>query len=80
MNVTTIACPVAMTHPEINPESAPIWTDAEGNEYRVASGVIEDCKATRHKLAKPDKITIMIDLPGLEALAAMGLSVKEVEV
>lgn len=77
MNVTTIACPVAMTHDAVNVATAPIWTDAEGNEYRVTSGVIEDCKATRHKLAKPDKITIMTDIPGLEALSAMGLSAKE---
>lgn len=74
--ITTIACPAAMTHPEV-PDAAPVWVDAEGNEYRVASGVIDDCKATRHKLAKPDKITIMTDIPGLEALSAMGLSAKE---
>jgi hypothetical protein len=74
--ITTIACPAAMTHPEV-PDAAPVWVDADGNEYRVASGVIDDCKATRHKLAKPDKITIMTDIPGLEALSAMGLSAKE---
>lgn len=77
--ITTIACPAAMTHPEV-PDAAPVWVDAEGNEYRVASGIIEDCKATRHNLANPDKITIMIDMPGLEALAAMGLFIKENEV
>lgn len=74
--ITTIACPVAMTHPEVL-DAAPVWVDAGGNEYRVASGIIEDCTATRHKLAKPDKITIMTDIPGLEALSAMGLSAKE---
>jgi len=77
--ITTIACPVAMTHPEV-PDTAPIWVDAGGNEYRVSSGIIDECNATRHKLAKSDKITIMIDLPGLEALAAMGLSTKEATV
>jgi len=74
--ITTIACPAAMTHPEV-PDAAPVWVDASGNEYRVASGVIDGCKATRHKLAKPDKITIMTDIPGLEALSAMGLFAKE---
>lgn len=78
--ITTIACHVAMTHDGINPDTAPIWTDAEGNEYRVASGVIDGCKATDHTAATPDAVTIMIGPPGLEALAAMGLSVKEAEV
>lgn len=71
---TTIACPIAMTHDGVNPDSAPIWADAEGNEYRVASGVIDGCEPTEHTLATPDSITIIVGLPGLEALAAMGLT------
>ena len=74
--ITTIACPVAMTHPEV-PDTAPIWVDAGGNEYRVASGIIDACEATEHQTATPDVVTILTNLPGLEALAAMGLSAKE---
>lgn len=72
--IVTIACPISMTHPEINPESAPIWLDQVGNKYRVTSGIIEECGSTEHTLATANKITILTDLPGLEALATMGLS------
>lgn len=70
----TIACPMSLTHDAINVETAPIWADAAGNQYRVASGVIDGCEATPHTLATPTAITILIGLPGLEALALMGLT------
>lgn len=71
---TTIACPISMTHDGINPDSAPIWVDADGNQYRVASGFIDGCEATEHQTATPSAVTILIGPPGLAALAAMGLT------
>ena len=80
MNVTTIACPVAMTHDAVNVATAPIWVDAAGNQYRVASGIIDGCEATEHQAATPDAVTILIGLPGVEALHSIGLSPEGAEV
>lgn len=70
----TIACPPGLSHDAINADTAPIWADAGGNQYRVASGVIDGCEATPHTLATPSAITILIGPPGLDALATMGLT------
>ena len=78
--IVTIACPISMTHDGINPDSAPIWVDAAGNQYRVASGIIDGCEATEHQTATPDAVTILIGLPGVEALHSIGLSPEEAEV
>jgi hypothetical protein len=70
----TIACPLGLSHDAINTDTAPIWVDAAGNQYRVASGVIDGCEATEHQTATPSAVTILIGPPGLAALAAMGLT------
>lgn len=74
LNVT-IACPLAMDHPEVNKEFAPVWIDSTGNEYFVASGVIEG-EATEDTQADPSRITIITGVDGLSALATMGLTPK----
>jgi hypothetical protein len=75
--IVTIACPISMTHDGINPDSAPIWVDAAGNQYRVASGIIDGCEATSHQTATPDAITVIFGVTGLAALATMGLKPVE---
>jgi hypothetical protein len=40
MEITTIACPPGFTDPNVV-ENAPIWIDANGVEYAVASGPLE---------------------------------------
>lgn len=72
---TTIACPINQQHQEINPDTAPIWVDSFGNEYLVASGVIQG-EPTEHTVATPEKITIISNMEGLDALFLMGLSPK----
>lgn len=66
----TIACPIDLTHPEVNLDTAPIWVDAEGNEYRVASGNIEVGEDL------DPLILVKEDMDGLAALAELGLVVK----
>jgi hypothetical protein len=71
--ITTIACPLSLTHPEVNPDTAPIWVDARGEKYRVASGIIS---------AGSDidpRILVQEGMDGLSALAMMGLT-PDVEV
>lgn len=67
METVTIACPVGMLHPEVNPETAPFYTNKEGVLYQVASGIIEIGEDL------PSEILIQIGLPGLDALQEMGL-------
>lgn len=67
----TIACPLDVEHPEINSETAPIWTDGV-THYRVASGIIEVGES-------PDpRILVQVGVDGLTALGLMGLSPLEV--
>lgn len=71
----TIACPLDMEHPEVNPATAPIWTDGV-NSYRVASGIV-NAEPTEWTQAQPDRITVVGGMDGLAALAAMGLTLPE---
>ena len=78
MEITTIACPVGLEHPSVNPETAPIWFDKNSNEYRIASGMLEESvEPTEHTTAKPDVITVIKGVDGLAALVVMGLKGKE---
>jgi hypothetical protein len=87
--ITTIALPPSMDHPNVNPETAPIWLDAEGNEYLVASGLLNDPLdedgnpipyVTSDSIeAQPDRLNVVVGMDGLEALAAMGLTKAETE-
>lgn len=76
METVTIACPISMTHPEVDQDSAPIWVDANGNEYRVASGRLEGYTATESSVASPLRVTIVIGTDGLFALSDMGLKAQ----
>jgi hypothetical protein len=77
METVTIACPVAITDPDVDAATAPIWLDADGNQYAIASGMIEGRIATDHTVAMPDRVTVFVGVDGLFALAAMGLRVND---
>lgn len=76
MEITTIACPPGFTDPNVNPETAPIWTDGT-TDYQVASGLLEGYTTTDPIQASPDRVTVVVGMNGLDALAAMGLVVKD---
>lgn len=76
--ITTIACPPGYTDPNVDPAVAPIWVDADGVEYLVASGMVEGMYETSDPiLAEPDRVNVVVGMDGLSALAAMGLTPKE---
>lgn len=76
MEITTIACPPGFTDPNVA-ENAPICLDANGIEYQVASGPLEGYTTTEPIPAQPDRVNVVVGMNGLDALAAMGLTVKE---
>lgn len=79
MDIVTIACPPGFTDPNVV-ENAPIWTDANGIEYQVASGLIGNEYITSDPIqAQPDRVNVVVGMNGLDALAAMGLVVKDGE-
>jgi hypothetical protein len=79
MEITTIACPPTFTDSNVT-EGAPIWLDANGMEYQVVSGLIGDEYVTSDPIqAQPDRVNVVVGMNGLYALAAMGLTVKEIE-
>jgi hypothetical protein len=76
MDIVTIACPPGYTDPNVA-ENAPIWFDANGVEYQVASGLLEGYTTTEPIQATQDRVNVVVGMDGLDALAAMGLTVKE---
>lgn len=77
MEITTLACPPSMTDPNIDPATAPVWVDAEGNQYLVASGYLDGEYVTSEPIAaEPDRINVVVGMNGLDALAAMGLTLE----
>jgi hypothetical protein len=78
MDIVTIACPVGFTDENVA-ENAPIWVDSNGVEYQVASGLLEGYTTSDPVEATSDRVTVVVGMNGLEALAAMGLTVKESE-
>jgi hypothetical protein len=79
LEITTLACPPDMSDPNIDPATAPIWVDAEGNQYMVASGYLDgEYETSDPILAEPDRINAVVGMMGLDALAAMGLVPSEV--
>jgi hypothetical protein len=77
MDIVTIACPMGLTDPSVDPATAPIWLDANGIEYQVASGQLEDYVTSDPVEAQPDRVNVIVGMNGLAALAAMRLTVKE---
>jgi hypothetical protein len=78
MEITTIACPSGFTDPNVNPATAPIWTDGT-TDYQVASGLLEGYTTTEPIQAQADRVNVVVGMDGLDALAAMGLVVKNGE-
>jgi hypothetical protein len=78
MEVTTIACPPNYTDPNVDPATAPIWTDGT-TDYQVASGPLEGYTTSEPIQAQPDRVNVVVGMSGLDALAAMGLVVKNGE-
>ena len=78
MDIVTIACPPNFTDPNVDPATAPIWTDGT-TDYQVASGPLEGYTTTAPIPAQPDRVNVVVGMDGLAALAAMGLTVKESE-
>lgn len=78
MEVTTIACPPGFTDPNVDPATAPIWTDGT-TDYQVASGPLEGYATSDPIKAQPDRVNVVVGMNGLDALAAMGLVVKDGE-
>lgn len=74
MEIVTIACPILMKHPEVNPLVAPIWMDKSGNKYYIASGILPDVTPTDTTQANPKAITIVSGPDGFTALSIMGLT------
>jgi hypothetical protein len=78
MDITTIACPPNYTDPNVV-ENAPIWTDGT-TDYQVVSGLLGDEYITSEPIqAQPDRVNVVVGMNGLDALAAMGLVVKNGE-
>lgn len=78
MEIVTIACPPNFTDPNVA-DNAPIWVDANGVKYKVASGPLEGYTATGPVVAQTNRVNIVIGPDGLTALALMGLTVKEIK-
>ena len=90
MEIVTIACPLGFTDPNVA-DNAPIWLDSNGIEYRVASGLLdgyaleEDIdaitgEASKPAKAQPDRVNTVVGMDGIDALGAMGLTLKKVKV
>ena len=77
MEVVTIACPPGFTDPNII-SPAPIWTDGT-TDYQVASGPLDGYVTSDPIQAQPDRVNVVVGMGGLDALAAMGLVVKDGE-
>jgi len=78
METTTIACPQGFTDPNVDQATAPIWTDGT-DDYQVASGPMEGYTTSEPIQAAPDRVNVVVGMSGLDALAAMGLVVKNAE-
>ena len=77
METVTIACPEGFIDPNVDPTTSPVWTDGV-NDYQIASGLLEGYVASDPIQAQPDRVNVVVGMSGLDALAAMGLSAKEV--
>jgi len=77
METVTIACPPGFTDPNVNRETAPVWVDAVGTEYLVASGLLEGDYYTSHPVfAQTDRVSVVVGMDAMGALSAMGLRPK----
>lgn len=78
MDIVTIACPPGFADPNVDPITAPIWTDGT-TDYHVASGLLEGYTTTEPIQAQAGRVNVIVGMNGLDALAAMGLVLKDIE-
>ena len=80
MDIIVIACPIALPC-ELLSDTAPIWVDNEGNQYRVASGLLDTVPENVVSEVKTVDGTLQVvySNSGLETLAQMGLTPLIVE-
>ena len=78
MDIVTIACPPGFADPNVDPATAPIWTDGT-TDYHVASGLLEGYTTTEPIQARADRANVIVGMTGINALAAMGLTLKQIE-
>ena len=78
MDIVTIACPPGFADPNVDPTTAPIWTDGT-TDYHVASGLLEGYTTTEPLQAQAGRVNVVVGMNGLDALAAMGLTLKQIE-
>ena len=78
MDIVTIACPPGFADPNVDPATAPIWTDGT-TDYHVASGLLEGYTTTEPLQAQAGRVNVIVGMNGLDALAAMGLTLKQIE-
>ena len=80
MQIIVIACPIALPC-ELLSDTAPIWVDNVGNQYRVASGLLDTVPENVATEIKPVDGTLQIvySYSGYETLIAMGLTPLAVE-
>jgi hypothetical protein len=78
MEITTIACPHGFTDPNVDPGTSPIWTDGT-TDYQVASGLLDGYETSDPVKAAPDRVNVVVGMSGLDALAAMGLTLKSTD-
>lgn len=87
MNIVTIAVVASLNERGVDdqgnptfwvdPTYAPIWTDGT-TDYLVSSGLSDEALETSDPIAaQPDRVNIVVDMDGLQALAEMGLTAKE---
>ena len=78
MDIITIACPRGFTDPNVDPATATIFTDGT-MDYHVASGLLEGYTTTEPLQAQAGRVNVIVGMNGLDALAAMGLVLKDIE-
>jgi hypothetical protein len=78
MDIVTIACPPGFADPNVDPATAPIWTDGT-TEYQVASGLLEGYTTSDPTKAQANRVNVIVGMTGINALAAMGLTLKQIE-
>jgi hypothetical protein len=79
MDIVTIACARGAVDPNVDYTSAPIWLDSAGIEYRVASGPMDGYTTSEPIQARQNRVNVVVGMSGVDALAAMGLTVKVVD-
>lgn len=71
--IITIICPINEIHEFID-ETSPIWVDAQGRHYKVASGIFDqEIQASDVARLADNTLQIIASENGLQTLAEVGL-------